>query len=81
MVVSVVPIGNSRGIRFPKIVLDKFRVKDKIDMEVTENGILLTPIESSPRSGWAEAFCKMHENKEDSLYDIPESGEFEWEWQ
>ena len=80
MIVPVVPIGNSRGIRFPKLVLDKFFVKDKMDMKVTEQGILLTPVTESPREGWAEAFCKMHENKDDILDDIPDSGAFEWEW-
>lgn len=67
MVVSVVPIGNFRGIRFPKMILDKFLVKDKMDMEVTEKGILLTPIKENPREGWTEAFCKMHQNKEDLM--------------
>ena len=80
MLVSVVPIGNSRGIRFPKLVLDKFLVKDKMDMEVTDKGILLTPVNNVPRSNWAEAFCKMHENKEDVLEEIPISGAVEWEW-
>mgnify|MGYP002626041829 CR=1 FL=1 len=80
MLVSVVPIGNSRGIRFPKLVLDKFLVKDKMNMEVTDKGILLTPVNDAPRSNWAEAFCKMHENKEDVLEEIPASGAFEWEW-
>jgi len=63
MLVSVVTIGNSRGIRFPKLVLDKLCVKDKMDMEVTEKGILLTPVNDLPRSNWAEAFCKMHKMK------------------
>lgn len=80
MLVPVVPIGNSRGIRFPKLVLDKFLVKDKMDMEVTEKGILLTPIVEEPRANWSEAFCKMHDNKEDVLDEIPLSGAFEWEW-
>ncbi len=80
MLVSVVTIGNSRGIRFPKLVLDKLCVKDKMDMEVTEKGILLTPVNDLPRSNWAEAFCKMHKNKDDVLDDIPVSGDFEWEW-
>ena len=80
MLVPVVPIGNSRGIRFPKLVLDKFLVKDKMDMEVTEKGILLTPVKDSPRADWSEVFCSMHENKEDVLKEIPESGDFEWEW-
>ena len=80
MLVSVVPIGNSRGIRFPKLVLDKFLVKDKMNMEVTENGILLTPVNDVPRSDWAAAFRKMHENKDDVLDEIPVSEDFEWEW-
>lgn len=80
MVVSVVPIGNSRGIRFPKIVLDKFLVKDKMNMEVTENGVLLTPIKDLPREGWEAAFYAMHENKEDELDSVPDSEDFEWEW-
>ncbi|QTQ10728.1 AbrB/MazE/SpoVT family DNA-binding domain-containing protein [Treponema parvum] len=80
MLVSIVPIGNSRGVRFPKPVLDKFFVKDKMNMEVTEKGIWLTPVTEQPRSGWAEAFCAMHQNKEDILDDIPVSGAFEWEW-
>ena len=80
MLVSVVPIGNSRGIRFPKLVLDRFLVKDKMNMEVTEKGILLTPVQDTPRADWAEAFCSMHQNKEDVLEEIPESGDFEWEW-
>ena len=71
MVVSVVPIGNSRGIRFPKMILDKFLVKDKMDMKVTDKGILVTPIIENPREGWAEALCKKHENHEDRMEDIP----------
>ena len=80
MVVSVVPIGNSRGIRFPKVILDKFLVKDKMNMEVSEDKIVLTPVKDVPRAGWAEAFSKMHENGDDSFEEIPLSGEFEWEW-
>lgn len=80
MIVPVVQIGNSRGIRFPKFILDKFLVKEKMDMEVTEKGILLTPVTETPRSGWSEAFSSMHSNREDVLDDIPSSGDFEWEW-
>lgn len=80
MIVSVVQIGNSRGIRFPKVILDKFSVKNKINMEVTENEIILTPIKSSPRVDWEKAFSLMHQNKEDKLEDFSDSENFEWEW-
>lgn len=80
MIVPIVPIGNSRGIRFPKIVLDKFSVKEKMNMEVTEKGILLTPVNEQPRADWAESFCKMHKNKDDVLEEMPVSEDFGWEW-
>ena len=80
MLVSVIRIGNSRGVRFPKYVLERFGVKDKMDMEVTEDGILLSPVKDIPRKGWAEAFKQMQENNEDILVDIPVSEDFEWEW-
>jgi antitoxin MazE len=80
MLVSVIRIGNSRGVRFPKYVLERFGIKDKMDMEVTEDGILLSPVSDIPRKGWAEAFKQMHENKEDILEGIPDSEDFEWEW-
>ena len=80
MLIPVVPIGNSRGIRLPKLELDKFLVKDKLNMEVTEKGILLTPVNDAPRSNRAEPFRKMHENKDDVLEEMPVSGDFEWDW-
>ena len=48
MVLSVIQVGNSRGVRFPKIILDKLSVKDKLNMEVTDNEIILTPIKEPP---------------------------------
>ncbi len=82
MVVSVIPIGNSCEIRFPKNILEAFSFKDKMDMdmEVTDAGIYLSPIDNSPRVGWKEAFKTMHNLHEDVLEPIPESEDFEWEW-
>ena len=80
MLVSIIRIGNSRGIRFPKVVLERLGIKDKVDMEVTDRGILLSPVAEVPRKGWAEAFCEMHKNKEDILDDVPGGEDFEWEW-
>ena len=80
MLVSVIRIGNSKGIRFPKVVLERLGLKDKVDMEVTDKGIILSPVADIPRKGWAEAFCRMHENNEDILEDVPGGEDFEWEW-
>jgi len=80
MLVSVIRIGNSKGVRFPKVILERLGIKDKVDMEVTDKGIILSPVAEIPRKGWEEAFCRMHENNEDILEDVPSGEDFEWEW-
>lgn len=82
MVVSVVAIGNSKGVRIPKSVLDQLQISDKVDMEIENQQIVLKPIKNQPRTGWAQAFQEMHEAQEDSLLlaEIPEEKDFEWEW-
>lgn len=80
MIVSVVPIGNSRGIRLPKMVLESLAIKDKVEMEVTETSIVLKPLQETPRQGWQNAFTQMHLHGDDTLEDIPAGEDFEWEW-
>ena len=82
MIVSVVPIGNSRGIRLPKAILDQLEVDDKLELEVENRQIILTPVQNAPRAGWEVAFQKMAEEKEDELL-MPvevDSKDFDWEW-
>jgi len=83
MTVSVIAIGNSKGIRLPKTILNQLHIADQIDLEVRNNEIILKPIAEAPRSGWEEAFKKMHEQGEDILVMKDSSAEesFEWEWE
>jgi antitoxin MazE len=81
MLVSVVPIGNSKGIRIPKNIIDEFKIEDKIELQIYEHEIVLKPVTKKARQGWEEAFKKMHKNSEDRLL-IPETTEndfFDWE--
>lgn len=82
MLISVVPIGNSKGIRIPKNVLEQLNIKDKVELEVNEKEILIRPIDRKPRQGWLEALSSMHENRDDYLIvsDITDDEAFEWEW-
>ena len=82
MLVSVVQIGNSRGVRLPKAILDQLEISDKLEMEVENGQIILKPVPRQIRSGWDTAFKRMKEAGEDSLL-VPEelvSKDFEWEW-
>ena len=66
MKVSVIQIGNSKGIRLEKALLEKYDIKDAVELILEKEYIIIKPI-SSPRKGWDKAFKKMHENGDDRL--------------
>lgn len=55
MRLAVVSIGNSKGIRIPKALLDKYQIKDAVDVELHDDALLLKPVRQ-PREGWEEQF-------------------------
>jgi antitoxin MazE len=82
MLVSVVQIGNSKGIRLPKTVIEQCDISDKLDMEIKDNEIILRPVNKNPRKGWADKFRLMAENGDDKLA-ISDSIDVDmanWEW-
>jgi antitoxin MazE len=66
MEVSVIQIGNSKGIRFSKTLLEKYNIKEKVNLILEKEKIIIEPI-STPRKGWEESFKKMNENGDDRL--------------
>lgn len=82
MLVSVVPIGNSKGVRLPKAILEQLEITEKVDLEVENDQIVLKPIKKKPRSGWEDEFRKMAENNDDAMLIVETSLSegFEWEW-
>lgn len=56
MQVNVVKIGNSKGIRIPKKVLDQCHVEDTLELTLKDDEIVLTPVHRKPREGWIKAF-------------------------
>ncbi len=56
MKVAIVAIGNSRGVRLPKVVLDQLGFGSEAELEVEDGKVTLTP-RRAPRTGWAEAFA------------------------
>ncbi len=67
MKLDVVRIGNSRGIRIPKRVLDECRMKDSVRLRINGHQIILEPIRKKARAGWAEAAKEAHESGADEL--------------
>lgn len=66
MEVSVIKIGNSRGIRFSKTILEKYNIRDRVELVLEKGQIVIRPL-SKPRSGWDKAFMEMHANGDDQL--------------
>jgi antitoxin MazE len=66
MEVSIIRIGNSKGIRFSKTILEKYNLKDKVDLTLDKDHIIIKPI-STPRKGWENSFKKMAKNGDDKL--------------
>jgi len=62
--VTLVPIGNSRGVRIPKSLLDKYALTHTLILEETERGILLRGKQEEKLS-WEDTFRAMAEAKED----------------
>lgn len=82
----IVRIGNSQGIRIPKLLLEQSGIQTDVEIEV--QGDHLT-IRKAPqlRVGWDEAFAAMNNNHDDVLLDVPMEGQsltdwehHEWEW-
>lgn len=84
MKARIVRIGNSKGIRIPKVLLEQSKVGEEIELEVQGNQILIRPA-SHPRQGWEEAFRSMAEQGDDRLPDLAATApsqwdEEEWRW-
>lgn len=82
MKTQIIQIGNSQGIRIPKVLLEDSRITGEVDLELHPDGILIRNAQK-PRSGWNEAFKVMAENEDDELSGGGAATEFdkkEWQW-
>jgi antitoxin MazE len=66
METSIIKIGNSKGLRLSKTILKKYNIKDKVELILEEEQIILKPI-TTPRKDWEKEFKKMSENEDDDL--------------
>lgn len=82
MKTHIIRIGNSRGIRVPKVLLDQAQLPEEVELHA-ERGRLVVQAARGPRSGWAEAAQAMRARGEDRLLDGHTPTRFEdenWQW-
>ncbi len=65
MEVSIVQIGNSKGIRFSKTLIQKYNLRDKVDLILEKGQIIIRPL-ARPRKGWETAFKEMSAQGDDN---------------
>ena len=83
MKLALVRIGNSRGIRIPKPLIEQCGFGDTVELHVEEDRLVIAP-DRSPRQGWKEAFAAAGSTAHDALLleGLP-ANEFdaeEWTW-
>ena len=86
MKARIIKIGNSKGVRIPKLLIEETGLGEEVEIQVEDNRIIIAPAPRRPRSGWASTFQKMAQAGDDALLDgntqPPTQWEKkEWEWQ
>ena len=80
----IVKIGNSQGVRIPKLLLDQGNLGEEVELELKEDQIVIRPARPV-RHHWEEAFKALSERGDDALLDAELVAsttwdEEEWEW-
>ena len=76
---KLISIGNSKGIRLPRAIIEQCQLKDEIELAVKNGSLTIKPVRKL-REGWEEAFRQMHERGDDQLLDESDAhGETEWD--
>jgi antitoxin MazE len=82
MKTRLVRIGNSRGVRFPKPLIEEAGLSEEVEVRARRGSIVILPV-AGLRSGWAKAAKEIRARGEDRLLDEPLATRFdleEWAW-
>ena len=78
----IVRIGNSRGLRLPKALIEQAELSDEVELHA-EPGRLIVQAVREARVGWADAARRMHDAGDDRLLDETTPTRFDdedWKW-
>ena len=83
MRIELVRIGNSRGIRIPKPLIEQCGFGDTVELHVEQDRLIIAP-ERTARQGWKETFAAAGSSAHDLVpFEALPSNEFdaeEWTW-
>lgn len=80
----IVKMGNSKGVRIPKTILEQLGLGEEVELSVRENQLVIRS-SSRPREDWEKQFEQMAKRGDDRLLDeeavsTTEWDADEWEW-
>ncbi len=80
----IVKMGNSKGVRIPKTILEQLGLGEEVELSVREDQLVIRPSQK-PRADWEEQFEQMAKRGDDRLLDeqavsTTEWDADEWEW-
>jgi len=76
--VKIIQIGNSKGIRLSKSLLEQYDMKDEVLLEAKKDAIVIRPV-TSPRKGWEQSFKNMRLSEDDALLDDKTELDSDWD--
>jgi antitoxin MazE len=80
---EIIKVGNSRGLRIPKAILEQCGFETSVNLEISDHRLIVTPYKDV-RPGWGEAFKLMAQKGDDDLLDedirVTSWDAEEWQW-
>ncbi len=81
MKTRIVRIGNSRGVRLPKPLIEQAGLGEEVELRV-QAGAIVIQASAQPRAGWADA-ARQLADEHAGLLDEPAPTKFDrtdWQW-
>ena len=78
----IVRIGNSQGIRIPKMMLEETQLSGEVELQVHPDGLLIRSV-TKPRGMWDAEFRALHDADDDQPLHAEPATRFEskeWRW-
>jgi antitoxin MazE len=78
----IVKIGNSQGVRIPKLLLEQSGIHTEVEIELHGDHLTIRKA-NHPRAGWDRSFTEMSQNHDDVLLNEISTtawDQVEWEW-
>ena len=78
MHIRLVKIGNSRGVRLPRSVIEEVGLEEAVELRVRKGVLTLRPVNAA-RAGWADAARECHQQGDDgALMSFANAFDAEW---